>query len=177
MRRASLAPSGEVIRTRPAGSNRDPSRSRSAHRVPEWVREYIGLEASASDIQTFEERTDASESGVHIRNYFPEDLADAGERVVGAPQQAADVPGGPNLGPALRVYGAIEVAGGFLLLLLFSYAISWIMALVGLKTTIEVVQNASAQAGATSGPPRSGGLARRGSATGGTTGAAAVGGL
>jgi transcriptional regulator with XRE-family HTH domain len=30
------------------------ARRRSAHRVPEWVREYIGLEASASDIQTFE---------------------------------------------------------------------------------------------------------------------------
>lgn len=33
------------------------------------------------NIQTFEERTDESESGVHIRNYFPVDLADAGERV------------------------------------------------------------------------------------------------
>ena len=39
--------------------------------------------------------------------------------------------------------GPIEAIGGFLLLLLFAYAISWIMAFVGLKTTVEVVQNAS----------------------------------
>ncbi|MDQ3955914.1 MAG: ABC transporter permease [Actinomycetota bacterium] len=39
--------------------------------------------------------------------------------------------------------GLIEAIGGFLLLLLFAYAISWIMAYVGLKTTVEVVQNAS----------------------------------
>jgi ABC-2 type transport system permease protein len=40
--------------------------------------------------------------------------------------------------------GALEAAGGFLLLLVFSYAISWIMAWVGLKvTSVEVVQNAS----------------------------------
>ena len=39
--------------------------------------------------------------------------------------------------------GLIEAVGGFLLLLLFAYAISWIMAYVGLKTTVEVVQNAS----------------------------------
>ncbi len=38
----------------------------------------------------------------------------------------------------------IEAVGGFLLLLLFSYAISWIMAYVGLKvSSVEVVQNAS----------------------------------
>jgi ABC-2 type transport system permease protein len=38
----------------------------------------------------------------------------------------------------------IDAAGGFLLLLLFSYAISWIMAYVGLKvSTVEVVNNAS----------------------------------
>jgi ABC-2 type transport system permease protein len=39
--------------------------------------------------------------------------------------------------------GLVEAAGGFALLLLFAYAISWIMAFVGLKTTVEVVQNAS----------------------------------
>jgi hypothetical protein len=32
----------------------DEARRRSVHRVPEWVREYIGLEANASEIQTFE---------------------------------------------------------------------------------------------------------------------------
>ena len=38
----------------------------------------------------------------------------------------------------------LEAIGGFLLLLLFSYAISWIMAWVGLKvSSVEVVQNAS----------------------------------
>ncbi len=38
----------------------------------------------------------------------------------------------------------IEAIGGFLLLLLFSYAISWIMAYVGLKVAnVEVVNNAS----------------------------------
>ena len=38
----------------------------------------------------------------------------------------------------------IEAIGGFLLLLVFSYAISWIMAYVGLKVSgVEVVQNAS----------------------------------
>jgi ABC-2 type transport system permease protein len=38
----------------------------------------------------------------------------------------------------------IEAIGGFLLLLLFAYAISWIMAFVGLKvSSVEVVQNAS----------------------------------
>jgi ABC transporter DrrB family efflux protein len=36
-----------------------------------------------------------------------------------------------------------EAIGGFLLLLLFAYTISWIMAFVGLKTTVETVQNAS----------------------------------
>ena len=40
--------------------------------------------------------------------------------------------------------GPIEAIGGFLLLLLFAYAISWIMAFVGLKVSgVEVVQNAS----------------------------------
>src|SRR5918996_1271400 len=40
--------------------------------------------------------------------------------------------------------GPIDAIGGFLLLLLFAYAISWIMALVGLKvSSVEVVQNAS----------------------------------
>jgi ABC-2 type transport system permease protein len=40
--------------------------------------------------------------------------------------------------------GVLEAAGGFLLLLVFSYAISWIMAWVGLKvSSVEVVQNAS----------------------------------
>jgi ABC-2 type transport system permease protein len=40
--------------------------------------------------------------------------------------------------------GVIEAAGGFLLLLLFAYAISWIMAFVGLKvSSVEVVNNAS----------------------------------
>ena len=39
--------------------------------------------------------------------------------------------------------GVVEAIGGFALLLLFAYAISWIMAYVGLKTTVEVVQNAS----------------------------------
>jgi ABC-2 type transport system permease protein len=40
--------------------------------------------------------------------------------------------------------GPIEALGGFLLLLLFSYAVSWIMAFVGLKvSSVEVVQNAS----------------------------------
>jgi ABC-2 type transport system permease protein len=40
--------------------------------------------------------------------------------------------------------GAIEAIGGFLLLLLFAYAISWIMAYVGLKVaSVEVVNNAS----------------------------------
>ncbi|MDQ5816718.1 MAG: ABC transporter permease [Actinomycetota bacterium] len=39
---------------------------------------------------------------------------------------------------------ALEAIGGFLLLLLFAYAISWIMAYVGLKVpSVEVVQNAS----------------------------------
>src|ERR671918_879676 len=38
----------------------------------------------------------------------------------------------------------LEAIGGFLLLLLFSYAVSWIMAFVGLKvSSLEVVQNAS----------------------------------
>src|SRR5918992_1130170 len=40
--------------------------------------------------------------------------------------------------------GPIDAIQGFLLLLLFAYAISWIMALVGLKvSSVEVVQNAS----------------------------------
>ncbi len=40
--------------------------------------------------------------------------------------------------------GLVEAIGGFLLLLLFAYAISWIMAYVGLKvSSVEVVQNAS----------------------------------
>jgi ABC-2 type transport system permease protein len=40
--------------------------------------------------------------------------------------------------------GALEALGGFLLLLLFAYAISWIMAFVGLRvSSVEVVQNAS----------------------------------
>jgi ABC-2 type transport system permease protein len=40
--------------------------------------------------------------------------------------------------------GPVEVIGGFLLLLLFAYAISWIMAFVGLKvSSVEVVNNAS----------------------------------
>jgi ABC-2 type transport system permease protein len=38
----------------------------------------------------------------------------------------------------------LEAAGGFLILVLFAYAISWIMAYVGLKvSSVEVVQNAS----------------------------------
>ncbi|MDP9233287.1 MAG: ABC transporter permease [Actinomycetota bacterium] len=40
--------------------------------------------------------------------------------------------------------GVIQAIGGFLLLLLFSYAISWIMAYVGLKVaSVQVFQNAS----------------------------------
>lgn len=40
--------------------------------------------------------------------------------------------------------GVIEAIGGFLILLLFAYAISWIMAYVGLKvSSVEVVNNAS----------------------------------
>jgi ABC-2 type transport system permease protein len=40
--------------------------------------------------------------------------------------------------------GVFPAIGGFLLLLLFSYAVSWIMAYVGLKvSSVEVVQNAS----------------------------------
>jgi ABC-2 type transport system permease protein len=40
--------------------------------------------------------------------------------------------------------GPLEAIGGFLLLLLFAYAVSWIMAFVGLKvSSVEVVQNAS----------------------------------
>jgi ABC-2 type transport system permease protein len=40
--------------------------------------------------------------------------------------------------------GIAEAIGGFLLLLLFSYAVSWIMAFVGLKVSgVEVVNNAS----------------------------------
>jgi ABC transporter DrrB family efflux protein len=40
--------------------------------------------------------------------------------------------------------GVLPAIGGFLLLLLFSYAVSWIMAYVGLKvSSVEVVQNAS----------------------------------
>jgi ABC-2 type transport system permease protein len=40
--------------------------------------------------------------------------------------------------------GPIEAIQGFLLLLLFAYAVSWIMAYVGLKvSSVEVVQNAS----------------------------------
>jgi ABC-2 type transport system permease protein len=40
--------------------------------------------------------------------------------------------------------GIAEAIGGFLLLLLFSYAVSWIMAYVGLKVSgVEVVNNAS----------------------------------
>ncbi len=40
--------------------------------------------------------------------------------------------------------GALEAAGGFIILLVFSYAVSWIMAYVGLKvSSVEVVQNAS----------------------------------
>ena len=42
------------------------------------------------NIQTFEERTDESGSGVHIRNYFPEDLADAGQRVFGRQAEMID---------------------------------------------------------------------------------------
>lgn len=39
---------------------------------------------------------------------------------------------------------ALEAAGGFLILLVFAYAVSWIMAYVGLKvSSVEVVQNAS----------------------------------
>jgi ABC-2 type transport system permease protein len=40
--------------------------------------------------------------------------------------------------------GPLEAIGGFLLLLLFAYAVSWIMAYVGLKvSSVEVFQNAS----------------------------------
>jgi ABC-2 type transport system permease protein len=40
--------------------------------------------------------------------------------------------------------GPLKAIGGFLLLLLFAYAVSWIMAYVGLKvSSVEVVQNAS----------------------------------
>jgi ABC-2 type transport system permease protein len=40
--------------------------------------------------------------------------------------------------------GVLEAAGGFLILLIFAYAVSWIMAYVGLKvSSVEVVQNAS----------------------------------
>jgi ABC transporter DrrB family efflux protein len=40
--------------------------------------------------------------------------------------------------------GAFDAIGGFLILLVFSYAVSWIMAYVGLKvSSVEVVQNAS----------------------------------
>jgi ABC-2 type transport system permease protein len=40
--------------------------------------------------------------------------------------------------------GVVEAVGGFLLLLLFAYAVSWIMAFVGLKvSSVEVVNNAS----------------------------------
>ena len=40
--------------------------------------------------------------------------------------------------------GPVEAIGGFLILLLFAYAISWIMAYVGLKvSSVEVVNNAS----------------------------------
>jgi ABC-2 type transport system permease protein len=40
--------------------------------------------------------------------------------------------------------GVLPAIGGFLLLLLFAYAVSWIMAYVGLKvSSVEVVQNAS----------------------------------
>src|SRR3989337_962839 len=40
--------------------------------------------------------------------------------------------------------GPINAIGGFLLLLLFAYAVSWIMAYVGLKvTSVEVVNNVS----------------------------------
>jgi ABC-2 type transport system permease protein len=40
--------------------------------------------------------------------------------------------------------GPLEAIGGFLLLLLFAYSVSWIMAYVGLKvSSVEVVQNAS----------------------------------
>jgi ABC-2 type transport system permease protein len=40
--------------------------------------------------------------------------------------------------------GGLEAAGGFLILLIFAYAVSWIMAYVGLKvSSVEVVQNAS----------------------------------
>ncbi|HWL65490.1 MAG TPA: ABC transporter permease [Actinomycetota bacterium] len=40
--------------------------------------------------------------------------------------------------------GVVEAIGGFLLLLVFAYAISWIMAFVGLKvSSVEVVNNAS----------------------------------
>jgi aminopeptidase N len=47
-----------------------------------WDMDYpMATYLATVNIQTFEERTDESESGVHIRNYFPEDLADEGERV------------------------------------------------------------------------------------------------
>jgi ABC-2 type transport system permease protein len=40
--------------------------------------------------------------------------------------------------------GPLEAIGGFLILLVFAYAISWVMAYVGLKvSSVEVVQNAS----------------------------------
>jgi ABC-2 type transport system permease protein len=40
--------------------------------------------------------------------------------------------------------GALEAIGGFVILLVFAYAVSWIMAYVGLRvSSVEVVQNAS----------------------------------
>lgn len=51
-----------------------------------WDMDYpMATYLATVNIQRFEERTDQSGSGVHIRNYFPERLADAGEEAF-APQ-------------------------------------------------------------------------------------------
>lgn len=47
-----------------------------------WDMDYpMATYLATVNIQTFEERADESESGVSIRNYFPQALADAGERI------------------------------------------------------------------------------------------------
>jgi aminopeptidase N len=56
-----------------------------------WDMDYpMATYLATINIQTFEERTDESQSGVHIRNYFPDDLADAGVRTFAKQDEMID---------------------------------------------------------------------------------------
>lgn len=59
------------------------SREEAGQRITyTWDMDYpMATYLATVNIQTFKERTDSSQSRVHIRNYFPEILADDGERV------------------------------------------------------------------------------------------------